>query len=226
MKKLTMFLVLALMLININVAKAQTYPYELTINNGDTVSINSPFNHFNIQPFNNGNKIYIFKMNPSDQLIIDNGGWSGAYTVITDSLDGSFTPTQIINMNTAGFYTFGVQVTYDSLMYTIKDVGGFVVGKFIVVTDTLSTTGINDHVANVNNMVAYPNPSNGNITVKFDTQAEKQEVQIYDIMGRLVMSNDEDRERGINKVEIDLTTQAKGLYFVRVDKKVMKITVQ
>ena len=69
--------------------------------------------------------------------------------------------------------------------------------------------GINDDV-NVSEINPYPNPSNGVFT--FNIKSDKLEIEIYDIIGsRIYYSNISSQ-----KSEIDLSKQAKGIYFYQI----------
>ncbi|MCL8538799.1 M12 family metallo-peptidase [Chryseobacterium gallinarum] len=86
--------------------------------------------------------------------------------------------------------------------------------------ETVSTLAVNDLTLENDEFQVYPNPSNGkfNILMKKNTTTE---VNIFDIAGRLVHSQD-----GItNASQIDLTNFAKGNYimvFSTGDKKITK----
>ena len=76
-------------------------------------------------------------------------------------------------------------------------------------TITLTTVGINDY--ELNNVVIYPNPTNGTVQIQ-NTEFLIQDVEIYDAYGKLlnvVSVND-------NTAVLDLSSYAAGTYFVRV----------
>jgi hypothetical protein len=65
--------------------------------------------------------------------------------------------------------------------------------------------------------VVYPNPSNGNFNIEFDSQIEKQiVVEIYDAMGKLVMSEKQTASSGVNTIRINIGEYEEGIYIVRV----------
>jgi len=75
---------------------------------------------------------------------------------------------------------------------------------------TLSTLGIEDVLLN-NNLSIYPNPASDFITIKLNN-SDKEKIQIYDIMGRLV------KEVSIsNNQKLDISKLSSGVYFVRLN---------
>jgi PKD repeat protein len=75
------------------------------------------------------------------------------------------------------------------------------------------TTDVND-VESMNNALSiYPNPSNGNFTVKFDAEVNGQmNVQVYNAVGLVVKTVSVDG----NNTNIDLSEFASGVYVVKV----------
>jgi len=58
----------------------------------------------------------------------------------------------------------------------------------------------------------FPNPNNGIFKFEFDVNSSKN-IQIFDILGNLVYSNEVDNEK---MVEIDFSDQPDGLYFIEI----------
>lgn len=73
----------------------------------------------------------------------------------------------------------------------------------------------------------YPNPTTGIVTVYFGAQVTLDELTLTDLTGRLIKT---DRDLQTNSAEINLTNEAKGVYFLnlRIGQQVqsMKITKQ
>ena len=88
--------------------------------------------------------------------------------------------------------------------------------------DETLTTGIN----------TYPNPTTGKLNISFDaTGNEKYSFKVFDVIGNEVLSQNYVAADGSNLAELDLSTAAKGLYILRIEKenaepKVMRIVVQ
>lgn len=88
------------------------------------------------------------------------------------------------------------------------------------------TTGIGTHDLTKSNLKAYPNPVSDNLNVKFDATSHDQKVSVFDIQGRLVMENTDEREIGQNTLKLDVMPLNAGIYFVRVGTETFKITKQ
>lgn len=93
-------------------------------------------------------------------------------------------------------------------------------------TITVQTaTSVKDFTKNTTtNLIAFPNPSNGEFKIKFNTNKEKVDVVIYDIQGRLVHQENTNTILGENILDIN-TNFASGIYIVKVEDKTFKITV-
>jgi hypothetical protein len=67
----------------------------------------------------------------------------------------------------------------------------------------------------------YPNPTNGEFKMDVTTEiAEEMIIQVYDVLGNLVISQKHELAKGTSTVTTDLTNYKAGLYFVRlVDSK-------
>jgi hypothetical protein len=64
---------------------------------------------------------------------------------------------------------------------------------------------------------AYPNPSQGNITIAFDAFAKQNAgIQIFDIVGKMVMTTDYLALEGQNLVNLDVAKLTNGSYILRV----------
>jgi hypothetical protein len=72
----------------------------------------------------------------------------------------------------------------------------------------------------------FPNPTNGQLTVEFSSQAGgKYTITVTDMTGRVVLSNDLTARPGLNQHEMDLGFANAGLYMVYVKDTDGKITV-
>jgi hypothetical protein len=87
-------------------------------------------------------------------------------------------------------------------------------------------TGIGSHNMTKSNLKAYPNPVSDNLTVSFESATHDQKVSIFDLQGRLVMENTDEREIGTNTLKLDVMPLNAGIYFVRVGAETYKITKQ
>jgi hypothetical protein len=76
-----------------------------------------------------------------------------------------------------------------------------------------SLSGINEIKLN-NEITIYPNPTNSQFTVDFSTYLQPDVViNVYNIVGKLVQSVS---SRDINKMDIDMSNQDSGVYFVAI----------
>ncbi len=65
------------------------------------------------------------------------------------------------------------------------------------------------------NVVLYPNPSNGFMTLAYNLSSERQgEFVIYDLLGNTIAKTN--LAKGMNEKQIDLTALASGIYYYRV----------
>jgi hypothetical protein len=78
----------------------------------------------------------------------------------------------------------------------------------------------------------YPNPTSGKTNLEFDSKADvRYSLQVFDVTGRVILSEDISAVEGKNMHELDLTTVAKGMYLVRLESQesgveLLKITVE
>ena len=69
--------------------------------------------------------------------------------------------------------------------------------------------------AKANNLTVYPNPSNGLVNVRLkNIESNNVNIEIIDITGRFVYSNNENLSNGMLNINIDLSNIDKGIYFV------------
>ncbi|MEA3317392.1 MAG: T9SS type A sorting domain-containing protein [Bacteroidota bacterium] len=77
----------------------------------------------------------------------------------------------------------------------------------IFVTGTLNSTGINDMFSSKN--ICYPNPTTG--IINFDVNYELKSLSVYNVVGELIMRNDD-----IDNNKIDLSNIPKGMYIINL----------
>ena len=71
----------------------------------------------------------------------------------------------------------------------------------------------------------YPNPTNGQITVQTERTPSPQNIQIYDISGRIVETQliASLRNENENNITIDISHLQQGIYFLKIENKITKI---
>jgi len=145
--------------------------------------------------------------------------------------------TNIYLYNINPNYTTGVQETgipvkdYDIMYIQLRAPSG-IVGfsstplKFFVKPVLASSTSIDKGAKKSSDLKAYPNPVIDKLTVDFNTTVQTANIEVFDIQGRLVLSNTDEREIGQNSVKLDVSTLNKGFYFVRIGADTFKVTKQ
>ncbi|MCL2131645.1 MAG: T9SS type A sorting domain-containing protein [Lentimicrobiaceae bacterium] len=78
--------------------------------------------------------------------------------------------------------------------------------------------------ANRGNIKVYPNPTTGKLSVESDKVHKVESVEIYDVVGQVVGAY---RIRPENtETVIDISHLAKGMYFLKIDGKMVKVVKQ
>jgi Zn-dependent metalloprotease len=69
----------------------------------------------------------------------------------------------------------------------------------------------------IEEFVVYPNPNNGVFSVQFTSNSkQKVKLEVYNILGGLVSSEYKSIKVGLNQIEVDISNQTKGIYFVKL----------
>jgi DNA-binding beta-propeller fold protein YncE len=90
-----------------------------------------------------------------------------------------------------------------------------------VVVDAL--TGIDDPKPKTeNDIVIYPNPSTGLVTIRINNEPLDGKVSIFNIQGKLV--HETALRSGQQSVQLNLSSNPKGLYFISVVSDGMNMT--
>lgn len=75
------------------------------------------------------------------------------------------------------------------------------------------TTGISGQPANTDMMILAPNPSNGNALLTYITEkAQTINIRVFDVMGRIVYTNQSKVNSGYNPIELSIPNVSKGIY--------------
>ncbi len=83
--------------------------------------------------------------------------------------------------------------------------------------DTILTTSIND--MSVNNATIYPNPVNGTLQIKVDSEHEVSFLQIYDLSGRTLLQ----KQWTGSSVSVDVSQISTGMYLFSLGNKKQKL---
>ncbi|MCX6187061.1 MAG: T9SS type A sorting domain-containing protein, partial [Bacteroidetes bacterium] len=71
----------------------------------------------------------------------------------------------------------------------------------------------NQELLSANDIHVYPNPSTGIFNIDFLSNIQIKQMEVYDIMGMLIISQDINKE--IKSSSIDLSSYAKGIYLLK-----------
>lgn len=140
-------------------------------------------------------------------------GLYDVYLIKTDTLGNSgcneSNPTTITNSTGTIVTTPATLVSSGGITSsptTVTNSGG-------IVTGLCSNVGIIENNIPVNKISIFPNPSSGVFTI--DTELTKGELEIYNVLGEKVKS----LQIASSKVEIDLSAQPKGIYFIKLQSE-------
>ncbi len=103
-----------------------------------------------------------------------------------------------------------------SVRYTVTDLSGNVSDEAVRRINVAEpTTGI--QVMNIDKLMSvYPNPSNGLINMRLaDAQVQDVTILVYDMLGKLVQTQ-KINKNNLQVQELDLTSEPKGFYLLRV----------
>lgn len=167
--------------------------------------------------------------NDSNILFID--AWDGAMWVLVDSLQQDDSTWVQHSYNISGF-TYGANLTRFRFRAEMDPVGvDFFYNDLLIDDINIDvTTGIKLSLSNVN-LNVYPNPTSGLFTLNVNTtDVNELDIKVMNVQGQVVYAkNNFTNIANINE-QIDLSSNAKGIYFVNVtsDKGVVthKIIVQ
>ncbi len=77
------------------------------------------------------------------------------------------------------------------------------------------------------NVELYPNPTNGIFSLAYNAANNQQIViEIYDMLGRNILVENRTITKGLNKVNLDITNQTNGVYFVKVTSNNLSSTIR
>jgi hypothetical protein len=110
----------------------------------------------------------------------------------------------------------------DSVMFELKssDTGAFGMNTpgFFSIDDltTNYSVGVTELV-NISNVSLFPNPSNSNVSVKYNSKAETElEVNVYDVAGKNVIATVTNTRAGENTIHIESASLEAGVYFIEL----------
>lgn len=90
----------------------------------------------------------------------------------------------------------------------------------IEVTSSKDCEGLLSNGMAIINPIAFPNPSSGHFEIAIPTDSKEANLEIYDIMSRLVSSSSYPIIDG--KVSVDIESEPSGIYFIKVQSDMVK----
>ncbi len=147
------------------------------------------------------NDIFISKLDASGNFV-----WANAMGGISDDLCHSIALDGSGNVYTTGYFLGTADFDPGAGVANLTSAGGL---DIFVAKYFQNSTGINNNEYSKNLFSIYPNPSTGKFSIEFSNQQQITSVEIYNLLGESVFQQK-------NTNEIDLSSAAKGIYFVKV----------
>ena len=71
-----------------------------------------------------------------------------------------------------------------------------------------------------NSLVAYPNPSNGNLSLQLNLSTiEAYELTVFSLLGQSVYTKNGNLTIGVNKIPVQLSNMQSGVYILNLECK-------
>jgi len=118
-----------------------------------------------------------------------------------------------------------------SYSYEVRSICGSNVSGDYSDTRTFKTLFFKDaKVVENNDVTVYPNPNNGKFSINFNTAiAGNASIKLYDITGKLVMSQNQNVEVGNVELSVEMNGYAAGVYMLHLNQgnvtKVVKVVI-
>jgi len=115
----------------------------------------------------------------------------------------------------------GVNINNDTIPFCYSSYGPFEVGC------TFSRDEVALQTASDLSLSIYPNPNKGNFNLNIQAnQAETVKLEVLDMTGRTVWSQNQNLNQGENAIPVELTGVASGLYLIRCGQQTAKLIVE
>ena len=158
--------------------------------------------------------------------VVLNGGPVASFTYTQNSTTFTFTNTSTASSTwvwnfgdgsattttQSPVHTYTTNGTYTVTLHSFNGVCNDSITQIISIT----TVGITDFSAQTL-MSLYPNPTNGSFTLELNlVQNDKAEAKVMNAMGQIVVDENHNFASGKNVLPVDISTIAKGVYFVQL----------
>lgn len=156
--------------------------------------------------------VFVVKYNDSGNVI-----WAKGFGSTTSEALNGITTDASGNVYITGSYT-SPSISLGAT--TLSNSGSYGYDMFIAKLDA-TAVGIEENIF-TQGIYIYPNPSNGMFTLK-STDLKLQNCSIYNVLGECVFSQNSNLS---NQINIDLSAQAKGIYFVQMTNENRSVTTK
>ena len=107
------------------------------------------------------------------------------------------------------------------------DRGDYSLNQRAIINIKPSTVSVLEFENDNNNAIAiYPNPTIGKLTIRNEKSGMSSEIEVFDVVGRKLLSHTPLTSHSSPLIEIDISHLANGLYFLKIDGKVFKVVKQ
>jgi uncharacterized repeat protein (TIGR03803 family) len=169
---------------------------------------------------NNGGVLFSYDIaKGKDSILISFGNFNNGRLPYSNLIEDSSNGTLYGMVSSGGIYGFGYIYSYninnskDSLLFSFNGIDGSTPsGSLLLAKDTL--TGINELIEKKEEVIVYPNPSNGlfNFNISNYNQGIKNKIEIYNVLGEKVYQFAMDS----TQFTISLVGQPSGVYMYRI----------
>ena len=156
-------------------------------------------------------------------IVVDNENYEQCFTIMIEEaqeISGKTSATSNkvsieIEQGTAPYFIAVNGVIVNETYNKSIEVDGLKQGDEVMVKTSVSCEGILlKRIDNFENIVAYPNPTNGIFQIGIPGEVDKLEVQLYNIHSQLISSKMYDVQFG--NVQFNIENQPSGVYFVKI----------